>query len=64
MEDNLEEAGGGLLPGLQWCPWGTRVLQELGNVTAAEPTSAAMASDFFVSALVSIAVSAVGLSYF
>jgi hypothetical protein len=29
VEENLDIAGGAFLPGLQWCPWGTRVLREL-----------------------------------
>jgi hypothetical protein len=27
--DNLDEAGGAFLPGLFWCPWGSRLLREV-----------------------------------
>lgn len=33
VEEHLEEAGGAFLPNLQWCPWATQVLGELGNET-------------------------------
>ena len=29
----MDDAGGAFLPGLQLCPWGSRVLEELGNET-------------------------------
>jgi hypothetical protein len=29
VEENLDAAGGSFLPRLQWCPWGTRVLEEI-----------------------------------
>ena len=32
-EENLADAGGAFLPGLQLCPWGSRVLEELRNET-------------------------------
>ena len=38
VEENLAEAGADFLPNLQWCPWGTRVLQELSNDRSA-PTA-------------------------
>jgi hypothetical protein len=31
VEEHLDEAGGAFLPGLQWCPWGTRVLEEIAG---------------------------------
>ncbi|KAL3922840.1 MAG: hypothetical protein SGARI_006357, partial [Bacillariaceae sp.] len=31
--ENLADAGGVFLPSLQLCPWGSRVLEELGNET-------------------------------
>jgi hypothetical protein len=46
VEANLADAGGAFLPGLQWCPWGTRVLSELqavdnnGTTTAPSESSA------------------------
>ena len=29
VEDNLEEVGGALLPGNRWCPWGSRLIEEV-----------------------------------
>ncbi|MEU7277393.1 calmodulin-binding protein [Streptomyces sp. NPDC045431] len=29
VEDHLDEAGGAFLPGLYWCPWGSRLLREV-----------------------------------
>ncbi|MFI0367101.1 calmodulin-binding protein [Actinomadura sp. 1N219] len=29
VEEHLDEAGGAFLPGLTWCPWGSRVLREV-----------------------------------
>jgi hypothetical protein len=46
VQENLADAGGAFLPGLQWCPWGTRVLSELqavdnnGTTTAPSESSA------------------------
>lgn len=30
VEDHLEEVGGSFLPGNQWCPWGSRLIEEVG----------------------------------
>ncbi|GAA3139249.1 hypothetical protein GCM10010486_01460 [Nonomuraea roseoviolacea subsp. carminata] len=29
VDDHLDEAGGAFLPGLLWCPWGSRLLREV-----------------------------------
>jgi hypothetical protein len=29
VEDHLDEAGGAFLPGLWWCPWSSRLVQEI-----------------------------------
>ena len=29
VEDNLEEVGGALLLGNRWCPWGSRLIEEV-----------------------------------
>ncbi|TDB83129.1 calmodulin-binding protein [Actinomadura sp. KC216] len=29
VEEHLDEAGGAFLPGLTWCPWGSRVIREI-----------------------------------
>jgi hypothetical protein len=41
IEEHLDEAGGAFLPRLQWCPWGTRVLEEItdGGGGPSQPTS-------------------------
>jgi hypothetical protein len=37
IEENLAEAGGAFLPRLQWCPWGTRVLEEITGAGGPQP---------------------------
>jgi hypothetical protein len=37
VEENLDEAGGSFLPRLQWCPWGTRVLEEITSTGPSFP---------------------------
>jgi len=44
VEENLEDAGGAFLPGLQWCPWGTRVLEELPEGGVPSPAPVDMSS--------------------
>jgi hypothetical protein len=29
VEDNLDDAGGAFLPGLQWCPWSSHLVREI-----------------------------------
>ncbi|GII75844.1 hypothetical protein Sru01_08260 [Sphaerisporangium rufum] len=29
VEEHLDEAGGAFLPGLYWCPWGSRLVREV-----------------------------------
>lgn len=29
VEDHLDEAGGAFLPGCHWCPWGSRLTEEI-----------------------------------
>jgi hypothetical protein len=33
VEENLADAGGAFLPDNFWCPWSSRVLEEVGNET-------------------------------
>eukprot|EP00529_Nitzschia_sp_RCC80_P027663 CAMPEP_0113453542 /NCGR_PEP_ID=MMETSP0014_2-20120614/7408_1 /TAXON_ID=2857 /ORGANISM="Nitzschia sp." /LENGTH=251 /DNA_ID=CAMNT_0000344933 /DNA_START=127 /DNA_END=882 /DNA_ORIENTATION=+ /assembly_acc=CAM_ASM_000159 len=33
VEENLDDAGGAFLPSNFWCPWSSRVLEEVGNET-------------------------------
>jgi hypothetical protein len=42
VEEHLDEVGGAVLPNSVWCPWGTRVLEELQvipNYTAPPPVT-------------------------
>jgi hypothetical protein len=32
VEANLDQVGGAFLPGATWCPWGSRLLKEVGTV--------------------------------
>jgi hypothetical protein len=34
VEDHLDEACGAFLPGCYWCPWSSRVTEEVPNVAA------------------------------
>lgn len=38
IEEHLEDVGGAFLPGNQWCPWGTRVLEELQELNLPNAT--------------------------
>jgi hypothetical protein len=29
VEEHLDEVGGAFLPGRRWCPWSSRVLEEI-----------------------------------
>jgi hypothetical protein len=42
LETHLQEAGGSFLPNLQWCPWGSRILSEVG--ATATPTASPVAT--------------------
>ena len=50
VEDNLADAGGAFLPNLFWCPWSTRVLQEITSspVDTVSPTMAPTTSEAWI----------------
>jgi len=39
LEENLEDVGGSVLPDLRWCPWSSRVLEELGTVIVTDEST-------------------------